>query len=166
MCLWAAPQCPYGMGEQQCGRCALHSHSPWFCPAPAASPEARCIIVSAVHSRTGFTRRVWGLGHAVRPTTVSKEPRWIWRRICVNTSVCWTSSLSGRDWKRQRYELIYLCDLLWLSLFLMPNTPCSFQDRPRLTAFWEDTKMYLLDHLAKPSSHISTAEPTFNNIRS
>lgn len=98
-----------------------------------------CIVPPAVRSPAGVTRRVWGLGHAIRPLM---DPHWIWRCTCVNTRVCWTRYLLGRDWKRQQYELIYLCNLLWLSLFLIPNTPHNFQERPRLTAFWEDTSLW------------------------
>lgn len=59
----------------------------------------------------------------------------------VNTSVCWSSYLSGKEWKRQWYRLIYLCNLLWLSLCLIPSTPHNFQHRPRLIAFQEDTSL-------------------------
>lgn len=64
------------------------------------------------------------------------------RCICVNTGVCRTGYLSVSNWKRQRYELIYLCNLLWVSLCLIPSTPRNFQDRPRLTAFWENASLW------------------------
>lgn len=86
-----------------------------------------------------FLHHVWGSGHAIRPITVSTDPT---EFSSVNTSVCWTSYLSGKDWKRQWYGLIYLCNLLWLPLCLIPSTPHNFQYRPRLTAFQEDTNLW------------------------
>lgn len=56
--------------------------------------------------------------------------------------LCWSSDLSGKDCKRQWYGLIYLCNLLWLSLCLIPSTPHNFQRRTRLTAFQEDTSLW------------------------
>lgn len=117
------------------------------CSAPLPLVNLKHVdhCIHTTHS-TGFHTPCGGKpGHAIRPTTVSKDPHWLRQSICVNISVCWTSYLSRRDWKRQQYELIYFCNVLWLSLCLIPSTPRNFLDRPRLSAFQEDTSLWHKD---------------------
>lgn len=158
-------------GQLQNARCVMREQWSRRCSASTQPINPRSSLnLQHIHRRISrkLSHRLhtWGPGPAITPTIVSTDPHsWY---ICVNTSICWTNYLLERNWRRQRYELIYICDLLWMSLFLIPNTPHNFQVRPRLTAFWENTslghKNVSVNHLAKPSSHILTAELRFNNI--